>query len=477
MKKLNNTPQIFLLLCIVFAAHPFYAQRDDALISDTIVEPRSSSDSQKLQALLDAIPASGGTITIPDGMYTIDEVLKINDRQNLTINFSKYTTLISKKHGHGILEIGNSRNITIQGGTFSGAGNFLDKNHDDGIGGGEKVYTLNQKVNWGHHRNGALKKIGAYNNGYIGNSGIGILIYDGSEDITIKNTEVQFFNYSGIQIQFIGHPKALQENYCSNIRIENNNIHDIYSAGISAHGFKDSTITDNIIYNIGHPDTNGTETQVNPGYGITMRGVSRENTHANNITISNNGIRNCKRAGIDAHSGTDLFIVNNTIDNAYIAGISVVGKSGARDAVIISENTITNCGNVTGGEGLDAKTAIRNTYPNSIIEKNVIRDSGYDFAIYNKGSNTIIKQNAIYYYSRTSNVFTRGICVIGNESEAITQNEIIGNTIKGDIASAIYIVDALNCRVIENRAALINRDEILKIVASKKIKKRRNKWR
>jgi parallel beta-helix repeat protein len=382
--------------------------------------------------------------------------------------------LISQKHGHGILEISNCKNIKIEGGKFSGRGDFLDKNYEDSDGGGEKISTLRKKVNWGHYRNSELKTLGAYNDGFIGNSGIGILVYNGSEDILITNVEVEKFNYSGIQVQFLGHPAEIQENYCKNVTIEDNVIHDIYSAGISVHGLSASKILNNTIYDIGHPDTNGQELQVNPGYGITMRGVLREGGHADNITVAYNGIRNCKRVGIDSHSGNNLNFHDNTIDRAYIAGISIVGKSGKRDNVTLSKNIINNCGNVSGGEGIEAKTGIRNIYPNTIIEKNIIKNSGYGFGIYSRGSNTTIKENTILYYHNTNNLYTRGICVMGSEDRYVIGNEILDNTIQGDIATSIYI-NYLNESSVMNNISKENNSSDPFTIKNSRVKNRRNK--
>ncbi len=481
MKKLNCLLFIFFLVSFGFKTFPAFSQIGDTLsTTGTITLKRIDkgpiNDSENIQKAINAIPKEGGTLEIPSGLYIISELIRIDNRQNITISISNDAELLSQKHGHGILEISNSKNITIKGGKFIGAGNFLNKNYKGGIGGGEKLFTASQKVNWGHHRNSEYQKLENYNGGFIGNCGIGILISNGSEDITVLNAEIEKFNYSGIQVQFLGDSTVFQKNYCKNIRIENNIIHDIYSAGISVHGLTESDILNNTIYNIGHPNTNGEELQVNPGYGITMRGVSKEETHANNITVAYNGIRNCKRVGIDSHSGTNLNFHDNTIDRALIAGISIVGKSGKRDAVRLSRNIINNCGNVSGGEGIEAKTAIRNNYSNSIIENNVIKNSGYSFGIYNTGSNTIITENTIFYFLATNNPFTRGICVVGSEENRVTENEILENTIEGDIASSIYIDYLSGGSVMNNFSISNNSDDAFKFINSK-LKKRRNKSR
>jgi hypothetical protein len=474
MKKLNKNLPLFLALALVISSTNLFARLHASETScNEVINIVSESDSQKLQNLIDAIPSTGGSITLPEGTYTIHEVLKINNRQNITLNLSKNTVLKTNKHGHGILEIANSKNIIVNGGVFSGAGNFLDKNYKGGIGGGEKLYTLSQNVNYGYHKNSSLKALTKFNGGYLGNCGIGILISDGSVNISILNTEIKGFNYSGIQIQFLGDSAKIQQNYCENIRIEGNDIHDVYSMGVSGHGFKNSTITNNRIRNIGHPDTDGTEDQINPGYGIAMSSATVENTSANNIMMSFNIIFDCKRVGIDAHSGTNLIIDKNTIDNAFIAGVSITGKTGNQSNVIISNNIITNCGTVPGGGTFDAKTAIRNNYPNTLIENNTIVNSGYSYGIYSASSNTEIINNSINYTENTNNPTTKGICILGSETRVLKDNLIKDNYIEGAIGSAIYTRYLIKSKVIKNTAKRNNSNAVFTFNNSR-VRNRRN---
>ena len=135
MKKLNFHLFIFALVFIGLKTNSSFGQTDVTLSNSDVLYVRSNSamgdepsnDSQGIQRAIDALPKSGGKLIIPSGQYVIDHLLRIENRQNITVSLSDDAVLISEKHGHGILEISNSKNIRIEGGKFSGRGDFLEK--------------------------------------------------------------------------------------------------------------------------------------------------------------------------------------------------------------------------------------------------------------------------------------------------------------------------------------------------------------
>lgn len=437
-----------------------------------------SEASSEIQTAINSLPSAGGEVFIPSGSYRIDNsLLNISSKNNFKIILEKNSILFTQKHGHGIFEISNSDGVTILGGKLIGAGNFVDKNFGGSNGGGEKIYTLSQNYGWGYHRNSNLTALGAHNNGYIGNSGIGILIRDGSKNISIRDIEVEQFNYSGIQIQFLGDLEAIQKNYCEQIKITECYVHDIYGAGISLHGCEHCIVSNNHITNIGHPNTDGTEIQVNPGYGTTIRGVAFDGSHGKNIIVSNNNYSNCKRKGIDSHSGENLIIEGNTVDKSLIQGIGMGGNSGTRKTVIISDNIISNSGNVQGAQGVDSKIGISNSYPDSVIKGNIIKNSGYSFGIYNTGSNTIIDSNNIIYTTATQYQYTSGIRIDGNSNAKVKNNIISNNSVIGDIniwrgMQLDYVEDG---RLKDNLIKIGSTDELL-LMTNCKISVDHNSW-
>lgn len=414
----------------------------------------TNNDQPAIQATINALPPRGGEVYIPEGNYLLNGLLRINinetdekkpfPQNNIKIYLEEGARLFTQKHGWGIIEINNVNNIIITGGKFSGAGGFLSKNYNPDIlgwqnrGGGEKDYALKKEVGWGHNRNSTQTNLGSHNDGIIGNSGIGILIKNGCTNIDILSVELYGFNYSGIQTQFLGDSKEEQENFCTAIRIESNNIHDIYDAGISIHGAENCLIVNNSISNIGHPNATEIDFTINPGYGITMRGIKYNSTHAKGLTITGNNIFNSKRTGIDSHASEKITINSNIVNNSLVHGIASSVYEHHRD-IIISDNLINSCGTASGSE-VDAKIGILNRCSNTIIESNILKNSGYSFGLYNSASNVNILCNNIFYDNLRigdKKQHPRTICLEGNE---IKDSTVSNNIIKGNhVKSGIYL--------------------------------------
>lgn len=454
----------------------------------------ANNDQPAIQATINALPPNGGEVYIPEGNYLLNNLLVVN-KDNIKIYLEEGARLFTEKYGWGILEINNVHNIVITGGKFSGPGNFLSKNYNPDIlgwqnrGGGEKDYALKKGVGWGFNRNSNQTNLGTHNGGIIGNSGIGILIKNRCTNINILNVEVYGFNYSGIQVQFLGDPKEQQgiqgtgelvDSYCKSIRIEGNYIHDIYDAGISIHGVENCLIVNNSISNIGHPNALENDVEINPGYGITLRKTAYPLTHAKDITISNNNFFNCKRCSIDSHTSERIVVDSNIVNNSLICGIAIHKEGSVYSDVIVSNNLINNCGTASGGE-VEAKIGILNRAVNTVIEGNVLKNSGYSFGLYNEASNTNVSSNNIFYdnINPGGTVHPRAICIIKNENEneRIRNNNISNNIIKGNhIKSGIYLKSISNSIIGNNISDVLNADEELKMIDCSSVHLGKNKW-
>lgn len=452
----------------------------------------TNNDQPAIQATINALPPNGGEVYIPEGNYLLSSLLRINinetdeknpfPQNNIKIYLEEGATLFTEKYGWGILEINDVQNILITGGKFSGPGGFLSKNYNPDIlgwqnnGGGEKDYTLKKGVGWGHNRNSTQTNLGSHNGGIIGNSGIGILIKNGCTNIDILNVEVYGFNYSGIQIQFLGDSKEEQENFCNAIRIEGNNIHDIYDAGISLHGVENCLIVNNSLSNIGHPRAKENDIEINPGYGITMRGIKYNLTHAKDITVTGNNIFNSKRTGIDSHAAEKTLINSNIINNSLVHGIATSIYEHHRE-VVMSDNLINNCGTASGSN-VDAKIGILNRCSNTVIKGNILKNSGYSYGLYNEASNTNIFSNNIFYNNIIigGNIHPRAICLIGSENENIKNNNISNNIITGNhVKSSIYLRNTSDTFVADNISDVQYADEELKMIDCS-VTLGKNKW-
>ena len=258
-----------------------------------------------------------------------------HDEPCLLINKNKIVygnnaSLIVEAHAQGIIEINNANNITVQDLILISNGEQLPLDGTTGLGEkGNSSAGYDTEAIWGLHYNNSYNTSalilhgnsgnpwGMFNNGYIGNTGCGILIRNTSHDITIENCDISGFNFAGIEIGTHAEAEAnINESY--NINIYNNTIHDIYDAGICSTSAKDINITDNKIYNIGHEDATKTDTNQNPGYGITLKGSNKE---TNKCIISNNIINDCVRKGIDLHGGNKIIVDTNITNNCMVSGI------------------------------------------------------------------------------------------------------------------------------------------------------------
>ncbi len=454
----------------------------------------ANNDQPAIQATINALPPNGGEVYIPEGNYRLNSLLKINEnttdsqnhfpQNNIKIYLEEGARLFTEKYGWGILEINNVHNIVITGGRLSGPGNFLSKNHNtppipnwQNEGGGEKDYTLKKGIGWGHNRNSTQTNLGTHNGGIIGNSGIGILIRNGCKNIDILNVEVDGFNYTGIQVQFLGDSSAVQNNLCDFIRIEGNFAHDIYDAGICVHGVNNCLITNNTVRNIGHPDAVEIDVEINPGYGIMMRGLKYPLTHARNITITNNIIFEANRVGSDSHASERALISDNIVSNVMVHGIAFanVDNMQSKRELIVSNNLISDCGTASGS-AVDAKVGILNRRANAVIEGNIIKNSGITYGLYSEDSNVNISNNNIFYDNLiVGGDHPRAICIFRREG-TIKNNIISNNIIQGNhIKSAIYLKDTSNSLIENNVSDVQYADEELKMINCS-VTLGKNKW-
>lgn len=363
---------------IQFVTPEMFGAKGDGVADDTI----------SLQNALN----SGSAIYLTKE-YLITNVLVLANRENMSIDFSNNASLHIEKHGFGVIELQNCKNISISGGSMTGYGTFPDKNYGDGDGGGEKHYVGGT---WGFNRNGDDTGRPDFGNGTIGNCGIGILIHDGSENITIKGTTFSGFNYGGVEVGYRGDTPTQRLNFSKNIRVEGCSFTNIYNAAIEAHSVDGLILSHNFIDSMGHPDCVDTDVTIDPGYGIALAAVSLDAYSSKNVIIDGNRVTNCNRKCIDSHSSEGLQIINNSIKQSYIQGISLTGNSGIRSRAIISNNVLTDVGigNITGGI-VDGKIGIYVVHDNVTISGNQLYNCGNGRAINTVGDYTIITNNLI----------------------------------------------------------------------------------
>lgn len=377
--------------------------------------------------------------TLRAGNTTTDQpCIAIYQKSFLTID-GKGSTIKVNQHGQGIFDIvSSSNNITIRNFIIQGPGNFPQL--DGTTGRGEKGivgagYYDAGAVAYGQSRNnskntssfntggfggafpqfsgGTAATWGTWNGGYICNSGSGIFIGDGSNNIVIEHNTIFGFNEDAITVD-----SPLVENYgwaaVNRVVIKENYLYSNYNSGINYHNVNSILIKNNYINNNGHPSAVYTNTVIDPGYGI----ASFNGTAPQNVIIDGNIIRGNKRKAIDAHSIDTAIITNNICtDSGY--GIMVVnGSLGTIRNIVISNNYVA-----------------RIVYPVSAqatgiyVEKNVSGAAGF-------AGNVLISNNVVTevgvppgttgYFTGT-NPYGIGILLAGTLTGATVSGNLIQN--------------------------------------------------
>jgi parallel beta-helix repeat protein len=319
-----------------------------------------TNDTAHIQAAIDQVAGSGGTVSIPDGTYLIDAVTSLKLKSNMTLSLSgnAYLKAIPTNHdNYSILLIEDVSNVNVIGGTLQGErNNHLGTSGEYGMG----VEILNSKAitlqgitsrdNWGdgfyigqHSANINICSVQANNNRrhgaavtsvngliinnsqFIDSNGVAYssgLDLEPNAGLTINNVQIlnsEFQNNfaSGIQSSFPSLADAAIS-VTSNVLIKGNNVHNngavgTYSAAISLSSQKGVLVLNNIVSN-------------NVQDGILLDNNStRNNLTGNTVTGSgyNNNISNGTAGfGILLQNGSNLNIItHNVVNGNKTAGI------------------------------------------------------------------------------------------------------------------------------------------------------------
>ena len=434
-------------------------------------------DTYPIQKALD----SNYNITFNTKNYKISKNSDLNytnhDEPCLRINKEKVVegnnaTLTVEAHAQGIIDINNANNVEIKNLILVSNGGQVSLEGTTGLGEkGSNTAGYNTENIWGIYFNNSYDTSsltlhgnngnawGTFNDGYIGNAGCGILIRNTSHNIRIENCDISGFNYSGIQI---GTYQETVDNVdeCYNIVIENNTIHNIYNGGIESTSGREINIINNNISNIGHPDALKTDTNQNPGYGITFNGSYKE---SNQSIVSNNIINNCVRKGIDLHGGNKIIIDSNIVSNCMVGGIFSQTQYNANisNCININNNQVYNCAYATNQlnaiqvEGVPSASSEEQTEKEVLITNNLIQNCGglRSFIDVVTGKNVIITGNMIKgKTSETTNYATFGI-LLGLGGRQLSNNGLISNNlinVDNSVTVGIIVNNINDCIVSNN---------------------------
>lgn len=395
--------------------------------------------------------------------------LLINKEKNI---YGNGAILLVENHGQGILEVNNCSNVNIQDLILVSQGDQLPLDGTTGLGEkGNSSAGYDTENIWGINFNNSYNTSnltlhgnegnpwGTFNDGYIGNAACGILIRNTAHNITISNCEIYGFNYAGICIGT--HTEATNEiDECYDINILNNNIHDIYDGGIVSISGKNININNNNVHDIGHVNAIKTDTNQNPGYGISIKGSDNETSQC---IITNNIINNCVRKGVDLHGGNKVIIDNNIINNCMVSGIFAQTQyvSNKSNIINVANNQVNNSSYATGQlnpihiEGVINADNEDKTEKEVIVSNNNINNCGGVRAFIDvvTGKNVIITGNMINgKTSETTNYAPFGI-LLGLGGRQLSNNGIISNNlinVDNSINTGIIVNNINECIVANN---------------------------
>ena len=405
----------------------------------------TTTDITILQKFIDLLP-NNVNLKFPKNTYLIDDVLVFKNKSNVTIDLTD-AIFQTNKHGYGILELYACENVVVNGGTLIGANNFYPNTiNSDGLS-NEKELT---KSFWGSVRNSESGTI-EHNNVYLGSCGIGLLIHQGCNNITVNNLKAKYFNFSGISICFRGDGDysfgdSSNTIYSENITINNCNCSYNFSSGINILAVNDCVIKNNICSYNGHPDAQLTDKYLDPGYGITCTGT---NQYAKNVIIENNTCNYNKRKGIDVHSGENIEIINNKCRGNYAFGIACVTNNKTNEPLkdyVIKNNVIIDCANSSHENGNYA--IIGQGECLGIIDGNIIKESGITgYNIYCAGGNKEINNNIIVKGGGINSIYAYCTQTSINNNNIESENDTvikIGSPTSGSCESLIINNNKIN---------------------------------
>jgi len=303
-------------------------------------------DTAAIQAAINSLPSTGGTVTIPAGTYMIDTGKKINLRSKMLLKMDPGAILKAKTTSlsrHYILAIASDTDVEIAGGQLVG-----DRD--------THIFGSSSTEEWGHGISigGSARRVTIRDLRVSKCTGDGVCIGGAAYDVVIANI-----------ISTNNRRQGLSITNCSNIRVYDSEFS--YSKGTSPECGIDI-----------EPDANGSCTDViikncrlnnNAKYGLNIW------KRTTNVTITGCTLERNGSLGIGTNGISGLKVTNNTI--RYNSATGVVYNTGTRN--------LTHSGNLSYGNytrlGTKTRTPFTLTGWSTKIERDVLRKSDYALTI------------------------------------------------------------------------------------------------
>ena len=268
-------------------------------------------DTSAIQAAINSLPSTGGTITVPAGTYMIDALRSINMRSHVRLLMSSGAQLVAIPNSSSrsfVIKATNVNNIEISGGAIVGErARHRGTSGEWGMGiqilGAQKVYLHDFKVSdcWGDGL-------------YIGGSGhIGVP----STDVTLSNVVSNNNRRQGLSFGPV------------------NRVYVVNSTFSNTHGTKPEAGIDI------EPSTQGTAKNVrierstisgNAGSGVELQ------PNVSGVVITSSTVKGNRGFGIYGHGVYNAWFAVNLITENGLDGVALVSPT---HDVKITSNTIT----------------------------------------------------------------------------------------------------------------------------------------
>jgi hypothetical protein len=314
-------------------------------VLDTGATPNNTTDdTAAIQAAINQVGGTGGTVLVPAGTYMVNAVTKLTMKSNMTFKMQSGAVLKAIPNSastYHMLYLSNVTNVNIVGGKLQG------ERHQHGTPGNDAYTTPKDSTNcpstlhcWGEW-------------------GMGISIYN-SSNIYVEGTEMREMWGDGSYVS-----NGNNINFYSIIADDNRRqaISLIVANGV--------VVRDSILKNTyGHKPQDGIDFEPNDA-GTAIRNVQL----INNVVTGNRG--SGFRIGVPAVLGTSAYISNVTITGNtitgngyagdYVAGIMLTGYGNY--STLAQGNTIKNNIGATCAVQIDSNTG--STITNNTLGKNI----------------------------------------------------------------------------------------------------------
>ncbi len=308
-----------------------------------------TNDTFAIQSAIDQIAGTGGTVTIPKGVYMINANTHILLKSNMTFfmdNGAILKAMPNDREKNGILKIENAENINIIGGQLQG-----ERNQHQGT---------------------------------TGEWGMGLEIY-ASKNIAIEGVTATDNWGDGF---YVGN-RATQIQFCS-VTADNNR-----RQGLSVTSADGITINNSVFMN-----TNG---------ALPMDGIDLEPNKGEtvmNVQILNSKFLNNKGSGIESVVADDLtgraFVKQVIIDHNTVFKNGSIGAYSA--GIKISRQSSQHITNNIVKDNLQDGIAIVNNATNNIISGNQVSGNGnktdanigFGILLYGKSTDNIVTNNLVF---------------------------------------------------------------------------------